>query len=71
VTVEPRGPVPDESEEETVTRIVEEMRDEIVHGNFEGDTGHVLDERLAECGVSVRPERLDDLADEIESGAST
>jgi hypothetical protein len=35
------------------------------------DVSHVLEERFAEAGIDLRPEEVDDLAEEIERDAST
>jgi molybdopterin-biosynthesis enzyme MoeA-like protein len=53
-----------------VEQVVEEVRDDIRHGQIEDDTSHVLEERLAESGVELRPEVVDDLAEEIENDVS-
>jgi hypothetical protein len=56
---------------ETVEHIAEEVRDEIRLGHVEDDVSHVLEERLDEAGIEMRPEDVDDLAEEIERDAST
>jgi uncharacterized protein (DUF2267 family) len=64
-------PVPDSVDPtEAVEQVAEEVRDEIRHGQIEDDVSHVLEERLDEVGVHLRPEVVDDLADEIENDAS-
>ena len=56
---------------ETVEHIAEEVRDEIRLGHVEDDVSHVLEERLDKAGIEMRPEDVDDLAEEIERDAST
>lgn len=56
---------------ETVEHIAEEIRDEIRLGHVQDDVSHVLEERFEEAGINVRPEAVDDLAEEIERDAST
>jgi molybdopterin-biosynthesis enzyme MoeA-like protein len=53
-----------------VEQVVEEVRDDIRHGQIEDDTSHVLEQRLAESGVELRPETVDDLAEDIENDVS-
>ncbi|CAN7203384.1 hypothetical protein LJR013_000594 [Pseudarthrobacter oxydans] len=55
----------------TAEGIADEVRDEIRLGHVEDDVSHVLEERLDEAGISLRPEAVDDLAEEIEKDAST
>jgi len=62
-------PVADETD--AVERVVDEVRDEIRHGHVEDDVSHVLEERLHEVGVDLRPEKIDDLAEDIENDVST
>lgn len=68
---EPLTPDPAESEEETVEEIAEDVRSEIRLGHVEDDVTHVLEERLDEAGVHLRPEKVDDLAEDIENDVST
>lgn len=56
---------------ETVEHIADEVRDEIRLGHVEDDVSHVLEERLDKAGIEMRPEDVDDLAEEIERDAST
>lgn len=56
---------------ETVESIADEIRDEIRLGHVQDDVSHVLEERFDEAGISLRPEAVDDLAEEIEKDAST
>ncbi len=49
----------------------ESIADEIRLGHVEDDVSHVLEERFDEAGISLRPEAVDDLAEEIEKDAST
>ena len=60
-----------ESQEETVEQIAEDVRSEIRLGHVEDDVTHVLEERLNEAGVHLRPEKVDDLAEDIENDVST
>jgi hypothetical protein len=63
--------VGDDDEEDVVEHVVEDVRDEIRHGHVTDDVSHVLEERLHEAGVDLRPERVDDLAEDIENDVST
>jgi len=56
---------------ETVESIADDVRDEIRLGHVEDDVSHVLGERLEEAGIDLRPEDVDDLAEEIERDASS
>jgi hypothetical protein len=56
---------------ETTERIAEEIRDEIRLGHIQDDVSHVLEERFEEAGINLRPEAVDDLAEEIERDASS
>ena len=56
---------------ETAESIAEEVKDEIRLGHVQDDVSHVLEERFDEAGISLRPEAVDDLAEEIERDAST
>lgn len=56
---------------ETVDGIAEEVRDEIRLGHVEDDVSHVLKERLDGAGISMRPEDVDDLAEDIERDVSS
>ena len=66
----PARPAP-ESSAETVERIAEDIRDDVRLGHVQDDVSHVLEERLDEAGIEMRPEDVDDLAEEIEKDAST
>lgn len=68
---EPFAADPAESQEETVEEIAEDVRSEIRLGHVEDDVTHVLEERLEEAGVHLRPEKVDDLAEDIENDVST
>lgn len=70
-TEEPSSPDSLESQEETVEAIAEDVRSEIRLGHVEEDVTHVLEERLDDAGVHLRPEKVDDLAEEIENDVST
>jgi hypothetical protein len=64
-------PVSGEDEEDLIEHVVDDVRDEILHGQVADDVSHVLEERLHEVGVDLRPERVDDLAEDIENDVST
>lgn len=68
---EPLSAEPAESQEETVQQVAEDVRSEIRLGHVEDDVTHVLEERLDEAGVHLRPEKVDDLAEDIENDVST
>ena len=68
---EPLSADPAETQEETVEDIAEDVRSEIRLGHVEDDVTHVLEERLDEAGVHLRPEKVDDLAEDIENDVST
>ncbi|GAB3547014.1 hypothetical protein GCM10027404_08280 [Arthrobacter tumbae] len=68
---EPIRSDPAETQEETVEAVAEDVRSEIRLGHVEDDVTHVLEERLDEAGVHLRPEKVDDLAEDIENDAST
>jgi hypothetical protein len=55
---------------EVVEQIAEDVRDEIRHGQVEEDVTVVLEDRLDEAGVHLRPEEIDELAEDIENDAS-
>ncbi|MDN3309414.1 hypothetical protein QWJ90_00530 [Microbacterium oryzae] len=59
-----------EDADDIVEHVVEDVRDEIRHGQVTDDVSLVLDERLHEVGVDLRPERVDDLAEDIENDVS-
>lgn len=68
---EPLNADPAETQEETVEEIAEDVRSEIRLGHVEDDVTHVLEERFDEAGVHLRPEKVDDLAEDIENDVST
>jgi hypothetical protein len=55
----------------TVEDIAEEVRDEIRLGHVDDDVSHVLKERLEGAGISMRPEDVDELAEDIERDVSS
>lgn len=61
---------PTNDDDEAVEQVMEEVREEVRHGHVEDDVSHVLDERLEEAGIHLRPEVVDDLAEEIENDVS-
>ncbi|MDF2050932.1 MULTISPECIES: hypothetical protein [unclassified Arthrobacter] len=72
----PDAPFDDDSAEdvshtETPESIAEEVKDEIRLGHVQDDVSHVLEERFEEEGIDMRPEEVDELAEEIERDAST
>jgi len=64
------GSPTDDDETAAVEQVVEEVRDAIRHGQVEDDVSHVLEDRLHEAGVDLRPEAIDDLAEDIENDVS-
>jgi hypothetical protein len=56
---------------ETAESIAQEVKDEIRLGHVQDDVSHVLEERFDEAGINLRPEAVDDLAEEIEKDASS
>ncbi len=56
---------------ETVEHIAEEVKDEIRLGHVQDDVSHVLEEKFEEAGIDLRPEAVDDLAEEIEKDVSS
>ncbi|MFE4542986.1 hypothetical protein [Arthrobacter sp. NPDC056727] len=56
---------------QTVEDIAEEVRDEIRLGHVEDEVSHVLEERLDDAGIIMRPEDVDDLAEDIERDVSS
>ncbi|WP_411374411.1 hypothetical protein ACLH0K_15370 [Arthrobacter sp. MPF02] len=56
---------------ETADSIADEIRGEILLGHIQDDVSHVLEERLEEEGIDMRPEDVDELAEEIEKDASS
>ncbi len=56
---------------ETVESIAEEVRDDIRLGHVQDDVSHVLEQRFDKAGIDLRPEEVDDLAEEIEKDVST
>lgn len=73
----PAGAAENQSEQmetagpETVERIADDLRDDVRLGHVQDDVSHVLEERLEEAGIEMRPEDVDDLAEEIEKDASS
>jgi len=56
----------------SVEDIADEVRDDIRLGHVvDDDVSHVLEERLEGAGIDMRPEDVDELAEEIERDAST
>jgi hypothetical protein len=56
---------------ETAESIAEDVKDEIRLGHVQDDVTHVLEERFDEAGINLRPEAVDDLAEEIEKDVSS
>ncbi len=56
---------------DTPESIAEDVRDEIRLGHVQDDVSHVLEERFEEAGIDLRPEEVDDLAEEIERDVSS
>ena len=68
--VAPESPA-DAQSPDTVDDIAEEVRDEIRLGHVDDEVSHVLEERLDGAGISMRPEDVDDLAEDIERDFSS
>ena len=64
------GEIDGDDTTEAVEQVVEEVRDDIRHGHVTDDVSHVLEERLGEAGIGLRPETIDDLAEDIENDVS-
>lgn len=60
-----------DDETEAVEQVVEEVRDDIRHGHVDDEVSNLLEERFDEAGVRLRPEAIDDLAEDIENDVST
>jgi hypothetical protein len=71
VAADPAGATGDAASPETVEHIAEEVRDEIRLGHVDDEVTHVLEERLDDAGISMRPEEVDDLAEDIERDVSS
>lgn len=56
---------------ETPESIAEDVKDEIRLGHIQDDVSHVLEERFEEAGIDLRPEAVDELAEEIEKDVSS
>ncbi|TLM81792.1 hypothetical protein [Pseudarthrobacter sp. NamE5] len=70
------APFDDESMEEvdgveTAESIAEDVKDEIRLGHVQDDVSHVLEERFEDAGIDLRPEAVDELAEEIERDVSS
>ena len=61
---------PENDDDEAVDQVIDKVRDDIRHGHVEDDVSHVLDERLDEAGMHLRPEVVEDLAEQIENDVS-
>ncbi|MCS5498004.1 hypothetical protein NY547_12210 [Cnuibacter physcomitrellae] len=59
------------ADQDTIEDVTDEVRDDIRQGRIEDDVSHVLEERLDEVGVHLRPEVVDDLAEDIENDVSS
>lgn len=71
VPFEEDGSVPELDGVETAESIADEVRDEIRLGHVQDDVSHVLEERFEAAGIDLRPEAIDDLAEEIEKDVSS
>jgi hypothetical protein len=60
-----------DDETAAVEQVVEDVRDDIRHGQVEDDVSTVLEDRLAASGLEMRPEAVDDLAEDIENDVSS
>ncbi len=56
---------------ETAESIAEDVKDEIRLGHVQDDVSHVREELFDEAGINLRPEAVDDLAEEIERDVSS
>lgn len=56
--------------EQSIRGIVGDLLADIQLGHIDDDVAHVLAERLRRAGHEVRPEEVEDLAEEIENHAS-
>lgn len=65
------GSVAESIHAETPESIADEIRHEIHLGHVQDDVSHVLEKRFQKAGIDLRPEEVDDLAEEIERDAST
>jgi hypothetical protein len=59
-----------EESDVTTDDVVEQLRIDIQMGHVDADVVDVLEERLKKAGIDMRPEEIDDLAEEIENDAS-
>lgn len=71
VAAESAGDAGDAESPDTVEDIAGEVRDEIRLGHVDDEVSHVLEERLDDAGISMRPEDVDGLAEDIERDASS
>ncbi|MFB8386441.1 hypothetical protein ACFC3F_04780 [Microbacterium sp. NPDC055910] len=55
---------------EAIENVVEEVADEIRHGQVSGDVSHLLGQRLDAAGIALPPEAVEDLAEDIETEVS-
>lgn len=55
---------------QSIRGIVGDLLADIQLGHIDDDVAHVLGERLRQAGLEVRPEEVEDLAEEIENHAS-
>ena len=56
--------------EQSIRAIVGDLLTDIRLGHIDDDVANVLAERLRRAGLEVRPEEVEDLAEEIENHAS-
>lgn len=56
--------------DEKLEGIAEQVRGDIQLGHVNDDVTNVLEQRIEEAGLEVRPEDVETLADEIESDSS-
>ncbi|WP_169581259.1 MULTISPECIES: hypothetical protein [Microbacterium] len=60
----------DDDRAETIERVVAEVEDDIRHGRVTDDVSRVLGERLEAAGVALRPDAIEELAEDIENDVS-
>lgn len=58
-------------DERLVEEIAEDVRTDILMGHVEDDVSHVLEERFEEVGLTVPPDEIEDLAEDIENDVSS
>jgi len=57
-------------DEEVIEQVAADVLDDIEHGQVDGDTSTVLEDRLEQRGIHLRGEAIESIADDIETDAS-